>query len=82
MYWPHLRESICDWVGKGDGDGKGFYVNVPLNIVVCSLASLAMGSLVVLLEGGNCLPSLDVCWVTPLLCCEEDRSRKVSVEHC
>eukprot|EP00092_Neocalanus_flemingeri_P007568 GFUD01008168.1.p1 GENE.GFUD01008168.1~~GFUD01008168.1.p1 ORF type:complete len:798 (+),score=290.89 GFUD01008168.1:106-2394(+) len=109
-YWPHLRESNSDWVGEGTG--KGFNVNVPLNKVGCgpaeylaifhsvflpiateyqpdlvlvsagydaavgcpegemlvtpstyphlvwSLSSLAKGRLVVLLEGGYCLPSL------------------------
>jgi len=109
-YWPHLRESNSDWVGEGEG--KGYNVNVPLNTVGCgpadylaifhsvflplatefqpdlvlvsagydaavgcpegemmvtpatyahmvwSLASLAKGRLVVLLEGGYCLPSL------------------------
>jgi len=109
-YWPHLRESNCDWMGEGEG--RGFNVNVPLNTVGCgpddylaifqsvflplateyqpglvlvsagydaavgcpegemmvtpatyahmvwSLASLAMGRVVVLLEGGYCLPSL------------------------
>jgi len=109
-YWPHLRESNCDWIGEGEG--KGFNVNVPLNTVGCgpadylaifhsvflpiatefqpglvlvsagydaavgcpegemmvtpatyahliwSLTSFSMGRLVVLLEGGYCLPSL------------------------
>jgi len=109
-YWPHLRESNSDWVGEGDG--KGFNVNIPLNTVGCGpadylaifhsvilplatefqpglvlvsagydaavgcpegemmltpatyahmvwyLSSLARGRMVVLLEGGYCLPSL------------------------
>jgi len=109
-YWPHLRESNSNWVGEGNG--KGFNVNVPLNTVGCGpadylaifhsvflpialeyqpelvlisagydaavgcpegemlvtpatyphmvwcLSSLARGRLVVLLEGGYCLPSL------------------------
>ena len=28
-FWPHLRESNYDFIG--DGLGKGFNVNVPLN---------------------------------------------------
>ena len=109
-YWPHLRESNFDYVGKGAG--AGYNVNVPLNTVDCGpadylavfhslllplaaefcpelvlvsagydaavgcpegemvvtpatyahlvhlLAGLAGGRLVVLLEGGYCLPSL------------------------
>lgn len=30
-YWPHLRESDFDFIG--DGEGKGFNVNVPINEV-------------------------------------------------
>ena len=33
-YWPHLRESNFDFVGEGEG--KGFNLNVPLNVVGCS----------------------------------------------
>ena len=109
-YWPHLRESNFDYVGKGAG--AGFNVNVALNEIGCgpseylaifqtiflpmaveydpelvlvsagfdaalgcpegemvvtpacyahiigSLSQLANGRMVVLLEGGYCLPSL------------------------
>jgi len=109
-YWPHLRESNSDYVGEGEG--RGYNVNIPLNTVGCgpadylaifhslilplateyqpglvlvsagydaalgcpegemlltpatythmvhSLASMAKGRMVVLLEGGYCLPSL------------------------
>jgi len=110
-YWPHLRESNFDHVGEGDG--RGFNVNVPLNVIGCgnseylaifqqiflpvatefapelvlisagydaaigcpegcmrvtpaaysqlvsSLSGLAGGRLVVMLEGGYCLDSLE-----------------------
>lgn len=29
MFWPNLRESDFDWIGEGDG--KGFNFNLPLN---------------------------------------------------
>jgi histone deacetylase 6 len=32
-FWPHLRESNFDWVGEGEG--LGFNVNLPLNVVGC-----------------------------------------------
>ena len=35
-YWPHLRESNFDCIG--DGQGTGFNVNVPLNVVGCGTA--------------------------------------------
>ena len=28
-FWPHLRESDYDYIGKGPG--KGFNINIPLN---------------------------------------------------
>ncbi|KAJ8953966.1 hypothetical protein NQ317_015563 [Molorchus minor] len=31
LFWPHLRESNCDYIGVGAG--KGYNVNVPLNII-------------------------------------------------
>ena len=32
-FWPHLRESNFDYVG--DGAGRGFNVNLPLNVLGC-----------------------------------------------
>ena len=35
-FWPHLRESNFDYVGEGEG--LGFNVNLPLNVVGCGPA--------------------------------------------
>jgi acetoin utilization deacetylase AcuC-like enzyme len=37
-YWPNLAESDFDHIGEGDG--KGFNVNIPLNKVRNSLLNI------------------------------------------